>query len=166
MNNTIESIIQTLQLEKHCEGGYYRRTSCAEQTCKNVNGEERPLMTSINYFLTKSSPISYFATNLSNLILFHHTGAPLKILILDKVGNLIEHILGSDLSAGQIPHLFCPSGTCKAYDLMDGEYALISESVSPGFDYKDMHMPDYKEIDQLSNGCAEQLKKYIKKEGN
>ncbi len=161
MSNIIDTIIQELQLEKHCEGGYYRRTCCSEQTCKSIQGKERPIITSINYLLTKSAPISYFAVNLSNLILFHHQGSPIKVLIIDTDGNQIEHILGSDLAAGQRPQLFCPSGTCKAYDLMDGEYVLISEAVSPGFDFEDMHMPDYSEIDDRSKGQANKLKKYI-----
>ena len=47
-------------------------------------------------------------------------------------------VLGPDLAAGQQLQLTVPGGVWKASHLPSGDYGLISEAVSPGFEYEDM----------------------------
>ncbi|MDF1653915.1 MAG: cupin domain-containing protein [Coxiellaceae bacterium] len=157
----IEQIIQTLNLEKHCEGGYFRRTYCSTIECTNSENKPRFSMSSIYYLVTAESGISVFAINKSDLMLYHHQGAALKIVFIEKDGSMREETLGSNLNAGHTPQVFCPAGTWKAYDLMGAEYALVSEAVTPSFEYEDMHMPTFEELKQKSPQHAEQLRHYI-----
>lgn len=141
-----EEIISTLNLVKHCEGGYFYQTHRSNDFFTNDENKNRVYLTSIYYLLTRESSLSYFAQNKSDLVLYHHFGDPIKIIFLQSDGTLTDEILGSGILKGEKPQVICPANTCKAYDLMDGEYALIGEAVSPGFEYDDMHMPSLYEL--------------------
>ena len=156
----INEIISTLNLVKHCEGGYFYQTHRSNGQCVTSENNKRPYLTSIYYLLTRESSLSYFAQNKSDLVLYHHMGDPLKIIFLQSDGTLAEELLGTNLFQNEKPQIICPANTCKAYDLMDGEYALIGEAVSPGFEYEDMRMPTFHELSLLYPIQAEFFKKY------
>lgn len=48
--------------------------------------------------------------------------------------------MGSDVTKGELLQLTVKGGIWKSSELLEGEhgYGLISEAVSPGFDYADM----------------------------
>ncbi len=85
----------------------------------------------------------------------------IKVIFIAENGDVSEEILGSDIIAGHKPQLICPRNVCKAYDLMQGEYALVGEAVSPGFDFSDMHMPSRNEIEALAPDKFDVLEKFI-----
>lgn len=159
--NHINQIIEKLGLEKHPEGGYFKETFRSDISANNPEGNSRAFMTSIYYLLTRDAHLSYFAVNKSDLILYHHQGDPLKIIFIAENGDVTEEMLGSDIAAGHKPQLICPGNVCKAYDLMQGEYALIGEAVSPGFDFADMRMPNKKEIEARAPDKVDMLAKFI-----
>lgn len=140
---TPEQIIEKLNLEIHCEGAYFQRTFYSKKSVQTENQGERRQLSSIYYLLTSSCNISYFARNKSDLILYYHLGDPLKIIYLNEDGSVSEKILGPDIMSGQQLQLPCPANTCKAYELMGGNFCLIGEAVAPGFEYQDMEMPSY-----------------------
>jgi predicted cupin superfamily sugar epimerase len=157
----IPEIIQSLQLEPHCEGGYYRRTYLSDIECTSNSGKARATMSSIYYLVTQKKGMSYLAANESDLMLFHHAGAPLKVIFIDEQGDVEEKILGTDFAAGQQPQMLCPGGVWKAYELMSGEYTLVSEALSPSFDYDDLYLPDHDALRVRSPQHYEELKKFI-----
>jgi predicted cupin superfamily sugar epimerase len=133
------TIIATLGLEAHIEGGYFARTFQPDHRPQ----VETPLgprytMTSIHYLLTDDSPIGHWHRNESDIVHFHHLGAPVHYTMLHPDGRLETAVLGPDLAAGQRLQLTVRGGVWKASHLPTGEYGLISEAVAPGFDYADM----------------------------
>lgn len=160
---TPEQIIQQLNLVKHCEGGYFYQSHCSSESIITADNKKRRSITSIYYLLTKESHVSYFAENQSDLILYHHMGDPLKIIFLQNDDTITEEILGTDLLRGEKPQVICPARICKAYDLMDGEYALVGEAVAPGFEYEDMRMPTLSELTVKYPHEVERLKRYCVK---
>ena len=153
-------IVAALALEQHVEGGAFTRTFCSTHCGPNAEGLQRPFMTSIYYLMTRSNNLSYFAINKSDLILYYHMGAPLKVIFIHADGWIEEQILGTDLAAGQRPQCICPAGVPKAYQL-DGDYCLISEAVSPGFDYGDMSMPNKETLMQSQKLSLAQITPYL-----
>lgn len=135
------SLIASLKLEQHIEGGYYRRSYESELSLTSSNGERR-LMTSIYYLLTDDQPIGHLHQNQSDILHFFHSGSPIDYFIITPDGELEYATLGPDPSLGQQFQLLVKSGSWKASQLRDGHYGLISEAVSPGFDYSDMHLAD------------------------
>jgi len=158
---TPAEIITHLNLEKHCEGGYFHRTFYSEKTVQTDHQGERRQVSSIYYLLTHDSKISYFARNKSDLIIYYHLGDPLKIIFLDEHGNTSEKILGPDLRAGQQLQIPCPANTCKAYEFMGSNFCLIGEAVAPGFEYEDMEMMKYEDLSNLYPETIESIKRFI-----
>ncbi len=141
-----KSIIATLQLEPHMEGGYYRRTYCSEDNMTNANGSQRPALSSIYYMLTDDSPIGYFHRNQSDIVHYWHSGAALTYYLIDPLGQFSTQRLGPDIAAGENLQMTVPGGYWKATLLSGGEYGLLSEAVSPGFDYADMSLASLEDM--------------------
>lgn len=135
----VETLIRELRLERHIEGGYYRRTFQADHRPLIDLGEgERYTMTSIYYLLTEESPIGHWHVNKSDILHFFHLGEPVTYYLIHPDGRLETVVLGPDPTQGHQLQMAVKGGTWKASHLAAGEYGLISEAVSPGFEYEDM----------------------------
>lgn len=134
-----QQLLTQLRLSPHPEGGYYRRTLTSNTLCQTAQGE-RPSMSSIYYCLTQAQPIGHCHRNRSGILHCWQAGGPLRYTTLSQQGALQQWILGPDLASGQRLQLWVAGGYWKASELMGGDYALISEAVSPGFDYADQEM--------------------------
>lgn len=108
----------------------------------------RYLMTSIFYLLTKDSPIGHFHLNQSDIVHYYHLGDAIQYSLIFPDGTLKTVVMGKHINAEQKLQLHGPSGVWKASRLMDGlsGYGLISEAVSPGFDYTDMTLGDWQAL--------------------
>lgn len=95
-------------------------------------------MTSIYYLLTAQSRIGHWHRNKSDILHFFHLGEPITYYLIDPEGHLQSVVMGPDPSKGHVLQLAVKGGTWKASHLPMGSYGLISEAVSPGFEYADM----------------------------
>lgn len=142
-------LIAALGLEPHVEGGYFRRTFQADQRemLQTASGL-RYLVTSIYYLLTEQSPVGQFHFNQSDILHYFHLGDPIEYSLIHADGSLQTLIMGNDVLAGQQLQLHVPGGIWKASRLLDGThgYGLISEAVSPGFDFADMQMGERQKL--------------------
>ena len=158
---TKQEIIKNLSLESHpSEGGYFKRTytSAIETSCP---AGTRKTLSSIYYMLTDDSPIGYLHKNKSDIIHYFHSGSPICYWIIQPNGQLEKQILGNDVSQGQRPQLTVKGGFWKASELLDGEYGLISEAVTPSFEYEDMELAKATNIHRLFPDLFEIIKPYI-----
>lgn len=157
-----DQLITALQLEPHpLEGGYFRRTY--ESNLRHGEGDDaRSSLTSIYYMLTLESPIGFLHRNRSDIIHYFHSGQPITYITVSPAGLLTENILGMDIDKGQRPQLLVPGGFWKASALTTGEYGLISEAVSPGFDYRDNELATTDHLKELAPELINQLTGYIK----
>lgn len=162
-----KELIKLLQLEPHPEGGFYARTyDGGGRPAVPTEAGPRPPLTSIYYLLTQDSPIGHFHCNKSDILHFWQAGDPIQYYLIDpETRNLTEVTLGPDLAAGQQLQLAVSGGIWKASTLLDNTpkgtaknsgFGLISEAVSPGFEYADMTLgvaldllgqfPEYKNL--------------------
>lgn len=140
---TSAQVIQALNLSAHIEGGYYRRTYQADRRDLIATaGGERFLLTSIYYLLTQQAPIGHFHLNTSDIIHYYHLGDPIRYSLIYPDGSLASVDMGCDICNGQQLQLVVPGGVWKASELLPGPcgYGLISEAVTPGFDFADMRL--------------------------
>lgn len=160
-----ETVIRELQLEGHVEGGYFRRTFQADHRARIDQGEgERFTLTSIFYLLTDDAPIGHWHLNKSDIIHYYHLGSPVHYYLIHPDGRLETAILGSDLAAGQQLQLVVKGGVWKASHLPAGSYGLISEAVSPGFEYSDMTLGDRAALQAEFPEHAELIRTYTRKD--
>lgn len=144
-----ETVIRVLDLEQHVEGGYYRRTFQADDREPIMTRDgERYLMTSIHYLLTDASPVGHFHLNRSDIVHYYHLGDPIEYFLLHSDGELERVVMGPDVAEGQRLQLTVRGGIWKASRLLPGAhgYGLISEAVSPGFDFADMTLGEQAEL--------------------
>ena len=135
----VDALIEALALEPHVEGGYFRRTFQADHRERIATEHgERFTMTSIYYLLTADSRVGHWHLNRSDILHFFHLGSPVTYYLIYPDGRLETVVLGPDPSRGHRLQLAVPGGTWKASHLEEGSYGLISEAVSPGFEYEDM----------------------------
>lgn len=142
-------LIAALELEPHVEGGYYRRTFQSDQRAMvEIEGGLRYLMTSIYYLLTEDSPIGHFHLNQSDIVHYYHLGDGIQYSLIFPDGTLKTVVMGNDVVAGECLQLHVPGGVWKASQLKGGSagFGLISEAVSPGFDFTDMEMGDRQKL--------------------
>jgi len=159
---TPEDIIRQLKLEPHPrEGGWFRRTYTSHLTTETPNCK-RQLATAIYYLLTREQPVGFLHRNKSNIVHCYHLGAPIRYSVINNESKIETTILGPDINAGQVPQLLVQGGLWKATQLLEGEFALITEVVAPGFDYEDNEVATTDVIKKEYPNLLDQLKNTIK----
>ncbi len=155
-------LIKHLMLSAHpLEGGYYKRTYASGNfICRDA--DKRNLLSSIYYMLTDDSPIGYLHKNKSDILHYHQLGSAIQYIIVTPEGELQEKVLGSDISHGEQLQLLVYGGSWKAARLLRGDYALLSEAVTPGFDYADNTIATVGSIAAQFPDLLDKLKPYIK----
>ncbi|MGH1374179.1 MAG: cupin domain-containing protein [Cellvibrionaceae bacterium] len=138
---TKQQLIEQLQLERHIEGGYFKRSYQSDhQPPMDTPVGKRLRISSIYYLLTDDAPIGRWHLNQSDILHYFHRGDPIRYYLIDEQGELTTHLLGPDPSLGHCLQLAVKGGTWKASQLEQGNYGLLSEAVCPGFEYQDMQL--------------------------
>lgn len=120
------ALIESLGLQAHPEGGWYRETWRAEA----ADGE-RAAGTSI-LFLLEDGQGSHWHQVDAEEHWFWHGGAPVELSVADDAGEHSVIRLGMDIGAGQSPQGRVPTGYWQAAKPVGG-WALVSCVVIPGF---------------------------------
>ena len=145
----VDEIIHELGLEKHIEGGYYRRTFCADR----LAGDDpiQAMASSIYYLLTRDNPIGHFHKNKSDILHFYHGDGVIRYHLINDQGEYSTVEMGADLKLGQQLQLIVKSGTWKASELVTEEFALFSEVVIPEFRFEDMQLARFEQLQSWQN---------------
>lgn len=142
---TIEQLIEALQLEPHPEGGFYRSTMRDEDKLHLARGE-RPLYTSI-YFLLRSQDISHLHRLQSDEVWYYHGGSALTIHMIHPDGTYETKKLGLDLLKGEEPQILVEKGTIFGSSVdAENTFGLVGCMVAPGFDFVDFELFTQKEL--------------------
>ena len=137
--------IEYLKLEKHPEGGYYKRVYTSDLQLKQSSlpkdfHGDRPVCTHI-YYLLKQNEFSAFHRIQSDELWHFYDGDALKIYEINKDGSLTEHLLGTDIENRQLPFCVIKAGNWFAAELITKSvYALVGCTVSPGFDFAEFEL--------------------------
>lgn len=134
MDITADQIIEQLKLKPHPEGGHYRQTWQAQN-------EGRASGTAI-YFLLRAGERSHWHWVDAAEIWHFYAGAPLVLSLSETdAGPATDHILGPDLTAGQIPQIIVPTQQWQSATTT-GAWTLVGCTVSPGFEFSGFHLAD------------------------
>jgi uncharacterized protein len=150
---TVHQIVQSLDLQPHPEGGYYKEVYRSEgfipQTCLpgDFHGQ-RSFSTSIYYMLQKGD-YSAFHRIKSDEIWHYYYGGDILLHMLDPEGGYQCKILGNNIVNGASFQLIIPAGTWFAAETApNNEYTLAGCTVAPGFDFADFELADSKSLIQ------------------
>lgn len=146
--------INKLQLEKHPEGGYYRRTyqsdisAAKEHLPEGYNGR-RFLGTAI-YFLLEKEDFSAFHRLRQDEMWHFYEGSPVLVHTIDSLGNYKLITLGRDPEKNEVLQYVVPGGIYFASEIVNkNEFSLVGCTVTPGFDFEDFEMPPAKSLIEI-----------------
>lgn len=146
MTFEIEEIIKKLTLKEHPEGGYYNEVFRSEEKISvdalpsRYNGD-RNYLTVINFLITKEKS-SYFHKVASDEQWYFHEGGTAIIHLVDENGVYFNKKLGSLSTDGASLFFNVPKGYWFGVEVIEGDYALFSCSVAPGFEFEDFELAE------------------------
>ena len=140
-----KTIIKTLNMLPHPEGGYYKETYRSEHMVQTKYNTIRSAGTVI-YFLLEKNQKSHFHRIQSDETWYFHQGEALEIVaILDE--KLQCFLLGNNIENGELPQITIPAQTWFAAHLKKAQdYALVSCSVAPGFEFTEFELAEREKL--------------------
>lgn len=129
---TAEQLIETLGLEPHPEGGWYRETWRAE-----APPGERSASSAV-YYVIQPGQRSHWNRSDADEIWLWHGGDPIDVSIAESdSGPARTSRLGGRIGKGEQPQLIVPKGHWQSAEPVEGEagFAFISCIVAPAFDF-------------------------------
>jgi len=144
MNKRAQRWIDRLGLNEHPEGGWYKETFRAETQVESRESPARIRAASTNiYFLLVQGRPSRLHRIKSDEIWHFFEGAPIRVHVIDRVGDYQSMTLGPDWEAGQRYQYVVPAGSWFGASVDEpGAFALVGCTVAPGFDFVDFELAD------------------------
>lgn len=165
----VETVIKALGMLSHVEGGYFAETDRDPRTVPNPflpqdeNDPTRNASTTIYYLITEQSPMGAFHRNKARTVHTLHRGRGRYVLIhadeAEKEGGkarIETFVVGHNVEAGERLQWIVEGGKYKCSFLLPDKEGgqtsdglLISETVVPGFEFKDhdfLPMERFKEL--------------------
>ncbi|MFK8035380.1 MAG: cupin domain-containing protein [Hyphomicrobiales bacterium] len=134
MSYDASEIIETLKLEPHPEGGFYR------QTHKGPEDEVgRAAATAIYYLLEAGDSSAWHRVIDAEEIWHFYAGSPLTLLQSHNGDEVESAILGPDIFAGQRPQIVVPVNYWQSAKSL-GAWTLVGCTVVPGFVFSSFEM--------------------------
>lgn len=149
--NSVNEIINELDLKPHPEGGYFKETYRSTGTIKEGSldpayGGNRNYSTCI-YFLLTSDSFSAFHRIKQDEIWHFYDGSPIALHIISENGVHSQHMIGRDFAKGEVPQLVVPGGCWFAAEVINTDYfSLVGCTVSPGFSFEDFELKSRQEL--------------------
>ena len=126
-----DTVIRTLGLEPHPEGGAFRETFRDPRRVAGPGGEEREWSTAI-YYLLRRGEVSHWHRVDAAEVWHHYAGAPLELEVSPDGREQWAHLLGDDLADGQRPQAVVPTGAWQRARSR-GDWTLVGCTVAPAF---------------------------------
>lgn len=143
---TARDLIDTLGLQPHPEGGWYKETWRA-----NAAPGQRASGTAI-YYLLEADQFSHWHRVDAAEIWLWHAGAPLALTISPDGHDAETKMLGTEFSQHQRPQIVVPPNWWQTAASL-GRFTLVSCTVSPGFEFDGFEMapPDWRPTPRTSS---------------
>lgn len=129
-NTEYQNLIETLHLEPHPEGGYYR------QLYGNDASGKKDIST-IYYLLTDNDKSAFHRLHGVTEIWYYHAGEPLNIYVIDADGNLTVHHLSPD---GELQVVIHPEQWFAADIPSKKGFCLVGCAVAPAFSFENFEL--------------------------
>ncbi len=168
MNPRVQTLIDSLQLQSHPEGGYYREIFRSDHTVgADLGRAGRKALTTI-YFLLEAGQHSRWHRVHSDEVWSHLEGDALELLCFDHLvagqapasSQLTVSRLGP-YAPGAEPVCVVPAGVWQAARPL-GAYTLVGCSVGPGFEFSDFSMAaDHPDVADVLRKLGDEAGKLI-----
>ena len=147
----VQAIIQSLELQPHPEGGYFKEIYRSNEVLKQKSLDsrysgDRNYSTSI-YYLLKGDSISRFHRLKSDETWHFYYGSSLILHCINELKRYYRIKLGSNLTDDETPQFTIPHGDWFAAEVTDkNSFSLTGCTVAPGFAFQDFELAGQKEL--------------------
>ena len=131
---TAAELVTALGLAPHPEGGWYKETF----RYRPADGG-RGTLTQIFYLLPAGEVSAWHRVNDATEVWHHYAGAPLVLSLSADGRTAVDHLLGPDVLAGQLPHLVMAPGVWQTARPL-GDWSLCGCTVAPAFEFAGFEM--------------------------
>jgi len=139
-----DHLITTLDLEKHPEGGYYRRIYESSMSSEFwPDKKQRLISTAIMYLLQNTDYSAFHKIRSDEIWFLGESNTDIRLIEL-RASGAVETIINK-----QNPTYCVEAGNWFAAELLDPSeesYALCYCSVAPGFDFEDFTMASKEDL--------------------
>lgn len=144
-------IIAALELAPHIEGGYLKRTY---ESSDWLTGSDLPsrydgsrMLATAAYYFHVAGTQSYIHRLNTDEIHHFYLGDPVEFLLLYEDGSYETKILGPNILEGHHVQMVTRVGMWFGSSLVPGgSWALLGDTLAPGFDYRDFELGDRDEL--------------------
>ena len=162
----IKHLVQSLDLQPHPEGGWYRESYRSPEmipisALPERFDSQRCFCTSI-YFLLSGDEFSAFHRIKQDEVWHFYDGDALTVHVIDKGGGYLEKKLGRNVEAGECFQQVVEAGDYFAASLASDGFALVGCTVAPGFDFADFEMPSCHSLLELYPQHAAVIKQHTR----
>lgn len=130
----VAELVAALGLERHPEGGWYRETFRDQPA-----GGGRGALTQIFYLLPAGETSAWHRVTDATEVWHHYAGAPLRLSLSADGHEVVNHLMGPDVLAGQAPHVVVPPGCWQGARPL-GDWTLCGCTVAPAFEFDGFKM--------------------------
>ena len=132
----VAEIVNKLSLEKHVEGGYFKKAFASSRLVKPEDGSPETSALTHMYYLLPKGEVSMWHKLKSAEIWHYYEGDAVELTIFDEISRKRQKIKLGALSDEAAPCFLVPEGWWQSARPL-GEYTLIGCSVAPGFRWED-----------------------------
>ncbi|UVJ39223.1 cupin domain-containing protein [Arthrobacter sp. CJ23] len=146
--------IKRLDMSPSGVGGWFAPAMVSDE---NIAGSALPprfgggdhSLYSSNWYLLEAGEVLQLHTLKQDELWFFHLGTPIRLHVFSQEDGYSETGFGPDPEAGQILHGAAPHSTWFGAELAGPGFALVSCSLSPGYESADSAKPTEEEIGAL-----------------
>ena len=131
---TAQELVAALGLAPHTEGGWYKETF-RDRPADGGSGA----LTQILYLLPAGEISAWHRVNDATEVWHHYAGAPLVLSLSADGRTAVDHLLGPDVLAGQLPHLVMAPGVWQTARPL-GDWSMCGCTVAPAFEFAGFEM--------------------------
>ena len=136
-----QDIVQSLALQPHPEGGFFRETYRSAEPVQRADGALRSASTAIYYLLCDGAYSTWHRIR-SDETWHFYAGSTLVVHELLADGSLRTHRLGPEMG-NEVFQSTVLAGNWFAAELADpSSFALVGCTVAPGFEFSEFELAD------------------------
>ncbi|EAU40813.1 hypothetical protein FP2506_18034 [Fulvimarina pelagi HTCC2506] len=135
MRGEVQAIIETLAMERHPEGGWFREIFRDE----NADEAGRARSTAIYYLLEAGETSEWHRVTDAAEVWHFYRGTPLVLTVSPDGHDAYAHYLGPEIERNQRPQLVVPTNWWQTATSL-GAYTLVGCTVAPGFTFDSFEM--------------------------
>ncbi|MBT8162017.1 MULTISPECIES: cupin domain-containing protein [Arthrobacter] len=153
MTDTAEDWIKRLDMSPASVGGWFAPALVSDEDIPGSGlpprfGGSHPLYSS-NWYLLQAGDILQLHTLKQDELWFFHLGAPIRMHVFSPDRGYSEALLGADPEAGESLQGIAPHSTWFGAELAGKGFALVSCSLSPGYEAADSAKPTHEDVESL-----------------